>query len=189
MNDYYDIAIDDMEFLVNTDTKGKYNQVSFHCHQVCEKLLKSILVLVDVNAKGLLNSHSLKTILRRLHNEYILSNIDIRDMADLTDVYFETRYHGDEYYLVTESDFKRYLELTKNVLFEVNLYRESLSLPTVDLNTKSEQFDCNGIFTKYRERYSIIDDEEWFDELKRLSKLAGSSDLNILAKYILDNFL
>lgn len=189
MNDYYSIAIDDMEFLVNTDTKGKYNQVSFHCHQVCEKLLKSILVLVDVDAKGLLNSHSLKTILRRLHNECVLINIDIRDMADLTDVYFETRYPGDEYYVVTESDFKRYLNLTKNVLSEVNLYRESLLLPTVELNLKSALVDCNDIFNSYRERYSIVDDDEWFDDLKRLSKLAKSSDLNILAKYILDNFL
>lgn len=88
---YYDIAADDLKFLVDILPTRAYNNICFNIQQVCEKMLKSVLELEDPYAKKLLNTHNIKAINKRLES---IDSLYFEDasVSSLNDVYYEVHY-------------------------------------------------------------------------------------------------
>lgn len=128
-NGYYEIAINDLQFVEESFSLGYYNPITAQLMQVSEKLLKSVLERVDSNVEMLLKSHSLKSIYYRIHKieeSFILSD---KDLSYLTDFYFDARYPGDSYLDVTREQCLECAKITYDVLDCVNRFRAQEQLP------------------------------------------------------------
>lgn len=116
-NSYYAIACNDLAYLEAIGDTGYYNQPSALCQQIVEKLLKSVIeqVYMEDNITEVLRSHSLKTLGRALQGALPSLHLNLKDLAYLTNYYFDTRYPGPDYHLVDKEDF----EECKRIMYEV----------------------------------------------------------------------
>ncbi|MBS6195758.1 MAG: HEPN domain-containing protein [Clostridiales bacterium] len=114
-NTYLDIAENDLQYLefVLRMKSNYYNQLAVQCQQVTEKFLKGYLdkIIIDEDVSDLLRKHNMKRIASKLNEVSPELKLDIIGLAFLTDFYFDARYPGDDFYNVTESDFKKCLEI------------------------------------------------------------------------------
>lgn len=115
---YYEIALKTyrcLDVLFETAEKMDwYNSFTVECQQIVEKLLKDILMrILPVSTKlnALLSSHDLAVLSRALNKEYP-NTIKVADCAWLTDYYFDTRYPGDNFFVVTKADAEDVKEIT-----------------------------------------------------------------------------
>ncbi len=114
-NTYLDIAENDLQYLESL-LKIKstfYNQLAVQCQQVAEKFLKGYLdkILVEEDVSELLRKHNMKKIASRLNEIEPELDLDTIGLAYLTDFYYDARYPGDDFYTVTEEDFKKCLSV------------------------------------------------------------------------------
>ena len=114
-NTYLDIAKNDLEYLESVLKSGNtfYNQLAVQCQQVTEKYLKGYLdkLFVDEDVSDLLRKHNMKRIASKLNELKSELALDTIGLAFLTDFYFDARYPGDDFYTVTEADFKKCLTI------------------------------------------------------------------------------
>ncbi|MFQ7311269.1 HEPN domain-containing protein [Sellimonas sp.] len=114
-NSYIDIAQNDLEYLESVVKSGSrfYNQLAVQCQQVAEKYLKGYLdkLLVDEDVSDLLRKHNMKRIASRLNEMYPDLDLDTIGLAYLTDFYFDARYPGDDFSVVTEKEFGKCLAI------------------------------------------------------------------------------
>ena len=114
-NTYLDIAENDLEYLESVLKTGSkyYNQLSVQTQQVAEKYLKGYLdrLAVDENVSDLLRKHNMKKIASRLNELDPQLGLDTVGLAYLTDFYYDARYPGDDFYTVTEEEFKKCLAI------------------------------------------------------------------------------
>lgn len=123
-NDYYSIAVNDYQFLAAALHTGLYNQISVQCQQIAEKLLKSVAEEVcTVQVEDLLKSHNLKKICQGIHNELPSFQLDIRDMSYLKDFYFDAKYPGENFAIVTKQECEQCLSIMYDVFDNVNRVR------------------------------------------------------------------
>lgn len=112
-NSYLDIAENDLEYLESVLKTGSrfYNQLAVQCQQVAEKYLKGYLdrLLTDEDVSDLLRKHNMKRIASRLNELYPDLELDTIGLAYLTDFYFDARYPGDDFSVVTEQEFQKCL--------------------------------------------------------------------------------
>lgn len=114
-NTYLDIAENDLEYLESVLKTGSkyYNQLAFQAQQVAEKYLKGYLdrLSVDEDVSDLLRKHNMKRIASRLNELDPQLGLDTVGLAYLTDFYYDARYPGDDFYTVTEEEFKKCLSV------------------------------------------------------------------------------
>ena len=116
-NSYLDIAQNDLEYLESVLKTGSrfYNQLAVQCQQVAEKYLKGYLdrLLIDEDVSDLLrkHNHNMKRIASRLNELYPDLELDTIGLAYLTDFYFDARYPGDDFSVVTEQEFQKCLSI------------------------------------------------------------------------------
>ena len=114
-NNYLDIAQNDLEYLEYVLKTGSrfYNQLAVQCQQVAEKYLKGYLdrLLTDEDVTDLLRKHNMKRIASRLNEQYPDLDLDTIGLAYLTDFYFDARYPGDDFSVVTEKEFEKCLSI------------------------------------------------------------------------------
>ncbi len=114
-NNYLDIAQNDLEYLESVLKTGSrfYNQLAVQCQQVAEKYLKGYLdrLLTDEDVTDLLRKHNMKRIASRLNEQYPDLDLDTIGLAYLTDFYFDARYPGDDFSVVTEKEFEKCLSI------------------------------------------------------------------------------
>lgn len=113
-NTYLDIAENDLQYLESVLQMGStyYNQLAVQCQQVAEKFLKGYLdkTMTNEDISDLLRKHNMKKIASKLNEVQPELNLDTIGLAFLTDFYFDAS-PGDDFYTVTESDFKKCLEI------------------------------------------------------------------------------
>lgn len=110
MKSYYDIAINDFKYLelsMNLEEKF-YNQMSIACQQIAEKLLKQIIVecYTGDNVESLFKTHNLKRLYYAVHESMPSFILDTKELANLTDFYFDAKYPGDDYIDVNKEMFE-----------------------------------------------------------------------------------
>lgn len=114
-NSYLDIAQNDLEYLESVLKTGSrfYNQLAVQCQQVAEKYLKGYLdrLLTTEDVTDLLRKHNMKRIASRLNEQYPDLDLDTIGLAYLTDFYFDARYPGDDFSVVTEKEFEKCLSI------------------------------------------------------------------------------
>lgn len=117
LNSYYSLGADDLlyaESLYDTmKSKGKFNGVASLCSQSCEKLLKSLLE--DKSDYTIMSSHNLKKLIKELKRYYPDCRLDEKEYKWLGDFYFETRYPGDDFTVVSEDEAVECLVLTNKL--------------------------------------------------------------------------
>lgn len=117
-NDYYNIAMNDLEYLNAVKHLPYYNQHCISCQQIGEKLLKHIITLsyVHDDKDKMLKTHSLRTIYRGVKRYIPSFELPEEELANLTDYYFDAKYPGNDFFTATEADFlKCYSSLMKIV--------------------------------------------------------------------------
>lgn len=141
-NDYYSIAINDLEYLVSVIPHARgYNQIAVQAQQAAEKLLKSVAEIVCTSdIEEILKTHNLKkiyTAIQRESDEF--TNLNARDLAYLKDYYFEAKYPGDDFITVTLEQCNECLEIMYEVFNVVNQFRVHYSL---EIKTLRKQVLC-----------------------------------------------
>lgn len=116
-NTYLSIALNDYEYAIQSGNSisGFYNNKVCIYQQVCEKLLKHIVVEISAD-KSLLRSRSLQKIYEAIKSEIVLSEKSELSLALLTSFYFDARYPGDDFVNVSQ----RHCELALDVMKEVH---------------------------------------------------------------------
>lgn len=121
-NDYYHIAMNDLEYLNAVKELPFYNQHCILCQQIGEKMLKHI---VHISYSGddrdkILKTHSLRTIYRAIRKEIPGFSLPEEELANLTDYYFDVKYPGIDFFSATEEDFQKCYSSMMKIVVEVN---------------------------------------------------------------------
>ena len=139
-NNYYSIACNDYRYLLRNLDSDFYNNMAVACQQIVEKLLKSVLVHVNPNAKNLLNLHNLRQIYNAINVEEKFIKLNVGELSLLND-YYELRYPGDNFTNVTHDEFKSAYEIVIDVFNEVNKWRvkHGFDIEVPEYSLKSKQ--------------------------------------------------
>lgn len=127
-NDWYSIAVSDLQYLRLTLNTTYYNQMIVQCQQISEKMLKSVAELVCTEEIAL-KTHNLRQIDSLIKKNGINLNLNQSDLAYLKDFYFEARYPGDNFTEVTKEDFDKALAIMYTVVEKVTVFRTEKNLP------------------------------------------------------------
>nr|WP_312579829.1 HEPN domain-containing protein [Sedimentibacter sp.] len=121
-NDYYHIAMNDLEYLNAVKHLPYYNQHCISCQQISEKLLKHIISISysQDDKDKILKSHSLRTLYRAIHNYISSFNLPEEELANLTDYYFDAKYPGNDFFTASKEDFSKCYSAVLKVVDEVN---------------------------------------------------------------------
>ena len=190
---YYEIALDNLEFLESSLCDSHYNDLGPLAEQVAEKMLKSVLTLEVVDVTSILQSHNLKNIYTKIQEAGVDLNLCKKDLSMLKDVYFDARYPGENYIDVNQEDCADYVRIMYDVVSAVNVYRASRALPFKPVVPKELGYcdtdSIDSVFNQYRNKFNIIDDSKWAIELGRLFIVFGTTDMATLSRNIKETFL
>ena len=123
-NNYFALGFNDLQYLsmYRDDDENSYNKVTVEAQQVVEKILKGIVEEcenIDYTEKAqLLGTHNLRRLGTAI-NEHYNTQLKVTDLAFLKDFYYEARYPGDNFILVSKEDRDRCLVITFEVINEV----------------------------------------------------------------------
>lgn len=125
-NSYLTIANNEYKYLIKHIDYEYLNPSAAQAQQVVEKYLKYLVETFclenTVSAMNVLKSHNLSTIYTVLNECGIDLDLDRGSLALLKGYYFETRYPGEDYYIVTKDSFDESLEFVKEVRCKVYSY-------------------------------------------------------------------
>lgn len=117
-NSYLSIAKNEYEYITNDKLQGFNNIKAFHCQQVCEKLLKHVVSQVCTNV-DILRTNKLKRLYDNISTEIMLSKESEDYLSTLSHFYSDTRYPGDDYVDVSDSDLNRSMSVTREIYKKV----------------------------------------------------------------------
>lgn len=127
-NDYYYIALEDLQYLQATLHLPYYNNIAVATQQVAEKMLKSVAERVSVDCRHLMRSHNLRALYDLVYNEYPVLPVNRGDLSMLKDYYFDAKYPGDSFVNVTEAECSQCLNTMYEVIDYTNAVRKQLGL-------------------------------------------------------------
>lgn len=110
MDTYYDTAFNDFKYLQSIKpmihTLGSYNPIAVTAQNIAERFLKHIIqvYLLDKDYTTTLRSHKLTTLYQTIHEVYPDFQLDKNMLRILTDYYFDARYPGADYIIVSQQD-------------------------------------------------------------------------------------
>lgn len=120
-NSYFSLAFNDLKYLTRDmhDENGAYNRQVVDIHMIVERLLKGVLETVDLvdgrYKSDLLKSHNLRKIGQEV-NAALNLQLPLRDLSYLKDFYFEARYPGDNFVIVSKEERDACLSIMNDVL-------------------------------------------------------------------------
>ncbi|MFA9463386.1 MAG: HEPN domain-containing protein [Velocimicrobium sp.] len=125
---------------------GDYNGVASMCAQSAEKYLKAVLeqCVIEDDVMALLHSHNLRAILNRIKEGYANFNASSKDVKWLGDFYFDARYPGDNFVVVSEEDALECLRIVEELEITV---RELLEEEEKKRNIKKEKIENLDTFS------------------------------------------
>ncbi len=121
-NDYYHIAMNDMDYINAAKHLPYYNQHCIACQQICEKLFKHIITISysGEDKDKYLKSHSLRTLYRVIRGYIASFLLPEEELANLTDYYFDAKYPGNDFFTANEEDFTKCYATVEKVVEAVN---------------------------------------------------------------------
>lgn len=129
INNYYQLAKNDYLFLQSAKGSKLYNNIAVQSQQVIEKYLKHLVYTFCIEhneALRALKSHSLV----KLNSILLESGIDLElsrgDLAILKDYYYDAKYPGDNFIIVTKEDSEHALYVVEEVKSKVENYLLSI---------------------------------------------------------------
>lgn len=139
MNNYYDIAEEDLEEAENRYAAGKYKRCAVWCQQAGEKYLKYVLVdklgitgegstQKDEDDAALITSHNLKRIYDRINEKEKILNIPTSALYALTNYYTKARYPGEGYVDIDQVTASELIDHAKLVKSKVDEYLDSIPI-------------------------------------------------------------
>ena len=147
-NEYYDIAYNNLLFLMLNSNSNFYNHIAIFCQQTAETMLKSVLDEIsdarDSNINRLMHSSDLRVLYNQIHKVVPEFVLDSSDLAMLTDYYYSARYPGDNFVTVTKEESDECLKVTLEVVEQVNRFRKANGLEVKELS--HEQLNGMQIF-------------------------------------------
>ncbi|WP_180270778.1 HEPN domain-containing protein [Sporanaerobium hydrogeniformans] len=117
INDYL-YAKDSMK----DQTQKEYNWPAVIFAQAAEKLLKAVIeveFVEDSQCIGLMRTHNLRTIVAKILEKFPDAKLNAKDCKWLGDFYFDARYPGDDFIVVTLEDGLEAMRIVENILKEV----------------------------------------------------------------------
>ena len=131
-DDYYEIALDILDFLEDNLASKHYNVLGSMAEQIAENMLKSVLNSVVVEYTSVSKTHHLRNIYIKIQEAGVDLGLDTKYLCSLKDVYFETRYPGENY----RDDCIECIQTMYDVVLAVNTYRQSRGLPVKPVTPK-----------------------------------------------------
>lgn len=129
MNSYYQLAKNDYLFLQSAKESKLYNNIAVQSQQVIEKYLKHLVYTFSVEhneALRALKSHSLV----KLNSILLETGIDLElsrgDLAILKDYYYDAKYPGDNFIVVSKEDAEHALYVVEEVKNKIEDYLTSI---------------------------------------------------------------
>lgn len=132
-NSYYDIAYNDYLFVRNNIGNGFYNNTLPILQQVCEKLLKSVIIdfdLVTDQTERIMKTHRIDRLYEAIEENLPIPlpfELNTESLAWLTNFYFDCRYPGDSFIIATQKHEEKAFKLAERVLEFTNLLRQQLN--------------------------------------------------------------
>ena len=152
-NDYYEIALDNLDFLEDNLASKHYNVLGSMAEQIAENMLKSVLISDISVATLVLKSRHLRNIYTKIQEAGVDLGLDKKYLSSLTDVYFETRYPGENYREVSYEDCVECIQTMYDVVLAVNNYRKSRGLPVKPVTPKQLN---NSLYVKECDYYDAV---------------------------------
>ncbi len=122
-NSYFYIGYNDYLFakdsLTLCDQSGNYNSVAAILAQSAEKLLKEVIEIKfadDSSCISILKTHNLRTIVNKIKEKYPDIALNSIECKWLGDFYFDARYPGDNFVVVSKEDAYTALTITEDIL-------------------------------------------------------------------------
>lgn len=126
-NSYYSIGYDDYLFAKDSlplcDKSNNYNAAAAIFAQSAEKLLKEVIeqkFVDDSSCIAILRTHNLRVLVNKIKERYPDAELNSIECKWLGDFYFDARYPGDNYIVVSKDDAYTALEIATNILCTVN---------------------------------------------------------------------
>lgn len=135
-NNYYAIACCNVYSLYYLIESNFYNDITVQAQQVTEKMLKSVAERVCTDIEDALRSYNLRILYDAIHSVIPTFNLDRGRLSIMKDLYFEAKYPGTNFVLVSRTDCEKCLELMYDCIEEVNKVRKSLDLPVKQIKHK-----------------------------------------------------
>lgn len=137
MNNYYDIAEEDLIEAEDRYAAGKYKRCAIWCQQAGEKYLKYVLVdKLGITGEGntpkdeddlsIINCHNLKRIHDRINESRTILKVPASTLYALTSYYTKARYPGEGYVDVDKETASELVDHAKIVKKAVDTYLESI---------------------------------------------------------------
>lgn len=148
-NSYYAIACNDFWYLRDAVKPTNCNPAAGNAAQVAENMIKSVAELTCVDIDKLMTSHNIRAIYDEINKVDTSLNLNRRDLALLKDYFFETRYPGDNFVLVSPNDLKEALEIMLDVVTAVTTWRKAHDLealienPAEEFSSTLQRFDTD----------------------------------------------
>jgi len=157
MNNYYDIAEDDLFEAQDRYNAGRYKQCAIWCQQAGEKYLKYVLVdklgitgesdtKKDIEDDAIINSHKLKRIYERINEAEKVLTVPAASLFALTNYYTKSRYPGEGFVEVDRETASELLEHAKAIKTAVDNYLASFpiedSLKSLNKSLQSKAPKC-----------------------------------------------
>ncbi|MFI3238308.1 MAG: HEPN domain-containing protein [Lachnospiraceae bacterium] len=122
LNSYYGMAENDYLYakagLTVCEKLGNYNAVASGCAQAAEKYLKALAercLIEDSQAVAILRTHNLRTLVAAIKKELTYIDLNSKDCKWLGDYYYEARYPGDNFVLVSKEDAEECIRITEKI--------------------------------------------------------------------------
>lgn len=126
-NSYYSIGYDDYLFAKDSlplcDRSNNYNSVVAILAQSAEKFLKEIIeqkFVDDSSCISILKTHNLRVLINKIKERYPDAPLNSIACKWLGDFYFDARYPGDNYVVVSKEDAYSALDIATDLLEVVN---------------------------------------------------------------------
>ncbi|MFI3172899.1 MAG: HEPN domain-containing protein [Eubacteriales bacterium] len=126
-NSYYSIGYDDYLYAKDSlplcERANNYNSMVAILAQSAEKFLKEVIeqkFVDDSSCIPILRTHNLRVLVNKIKERYPDSKLNSMECKWLGDFYFDARYPGDNYVVVSKEDAHTALEIATNILDEIN---------------------------------------------------------------------
>ena len=137
-NSYYSIACNEFWYLRDAVSPVYCNPAAASAQQIAEKMLKSVAELVCTGIEKLMTSHNLRALYDEIKRVDTSLQLERKDLALLKDYYYDARYPGDNFVIVTVDELREALEIMLDVVEAVNCWRTSHELEILIADPRRE---------------------------------------------------
>jgi len=143
MNNYYDLAEDDLLEAKDRHEAGRYNKCAIWCQQASEKYFKYILISkMAIEDSEILAEHRLKILYDRINRDKKTIDIPASALFSLSNYYLKARYPGEGFVEVDRELAARLLRYAEDIKSVVDNY----------LGFNSNSVDLSSLAMKYPEK-------------------------------------